>query len=590
MLRIHSARVAEALSLFPEGDPCSVVQKYVRLSDTAYARDAAIPAGASRTEISSQIDLAGAVNIPVEHIFPQTLIFLQMSPEPVRLEIYWDWWIWRGYRSDDIDFNDTLADQMDHPAFDESQAFPALKPNYDVFRPLRYSRKQRGWYQVKRWPPTAPISQTLEPDRTFTASGGEVPPELFDDIIELVRDQQKCVDREEKRVLGACALTCRYWADKCQPYIFDRISLRSRHDFMELCDFRKDPYCRIFQYNSAITVAEQRVTSVPWLHLFSMYKYKLSNGLSLEGPLPKGWKSLRSIHQAIPRALPHSFSRGISQLALTDIRFRQLHDLMRLVSELPDLTDVRCERVLWGPVPSTFPWKRLSSNQIVRGAHKLSMSQCSHPWVHSAFFLFPSFIPRSMPFFAHDDLCRMISLAQIIELLTASLSESVGSVKCLNEFTYRNGRYDDESIVLDIRIEDSASVELFLVHIKATPVLEQDDRDQMPESGPVFRTSVIALDIRERNDSWPPFHWAKFDDIVSSLVRLKIIILGFEHKEDMQRYIQDVLDPNMPLANGRNLLRYAIEGSHSRGWLRASPKSEKTELSHSFDLIDAYIN
>ena len=80
------------------------------------------------------------------------------------------------------DVDSLSVDPMDEVDFDDEISFPSVKPNTDVFGLQRYNsrRKQRGWYQVRRWPLGL---QEIGDEKSKYATGADVPQELFDEIL-----------------------------------------------------------------------------------------------------------------------------------------------------------------------------------------------------------------------------------------------------------------------------------------------------------------------------------------------------------------------------------------------------------------------
>lgn len=79
-----------------------------------------------------------------------------------------------------------------------------------------------------------------------------LPPELFDDITWYICNMSRCStqagytgapkersDPLTKRELGACSLTCMYWAEQIRPHIFRETTLRSREDYISILNFAK---------------------------------------------------------------------------------------------------------------------------------------------------------------------------------------------------------------------------------------------------------------------------------------------------------------------------------------------------------------
>lgn len=133
-----------------------------------------------------------------------------MEESKVRLELLWDWWTWRGYPRLGHPALESIEDREFPECFDH-HAFPSLKPDFDVFGPPKRSRRQRGWYQIKRWPPVPDAGMDIPDHHTKRATGSDIPPEMFELVHEALLGEFAAAGFS-KRELGACALVCRYCA------------------------------------------------------------------------------------------------------------------------------------------------------------------------------------------------------------------------------------------------------------------------------------------------------------------------------------------------------------------------------------------
>lgn len=287
-----------------------------------------------------------------------------------RLEIHPAWLLWSGYciggTAEDYSVEkyyalawNQLRDPMDLPEYNESHAFPSLKPSIDVFRPPLRSRKQRGWFQIRprravysHPPPQSPSSTPL-----IRRSGADVPPELFERILRLIFQNFEDV-RSRRQALAKCGQVCRYWAARCRAELSKYLTLGSRQDVLDFCSFKRDPACAFSGYVTGVLVPSLDMSEKPWVHhLTQAWDSPDAKPLSLSlgGPLPRKWKTIRSIHQALPQSLPPHFSHNISQLRISDLCFRMFQDLTHLVGELPHLVELRSEKVVWGSFPAMLP-------------------------------------------------------------------------------------------------------------------------------------------------------------------------------------------------------------------------------------------
>ena len=218
-----------------------------------------------------------------------------------QLEIHPAWLFWSGYyiggTAEDYSVEkyyalswNQLRDPMDLPNFDTSLAFPNVKPSIDVFRPPCRSRKQRGWYQVKTWPGSQPpLASYPRYDNLTTRRSAElIPPERSDRLLQSV-----CLafddDRGRKRAMAKCGQVCRFWAAKCRESLFRTITLRSRQDVFDFCNFKRDPACTFFSHLIRIVIPILDFSEKPWVHnITQVWNESTASALSLsiDGPLP----------------------------------------------------------------------------------------------------------------------------------------------------------------------------------------------------------------------------------------------------------------------------------------------------------------
>lgn len=386
-------------------------------------------------------------------------VLSQWQNSVVKLEIDTEWYWWSGYqrtKPSRYSFRGLLAD-TDGPEFYTPAAFPALKPDIDTFGIPRRSRKQRGWYQILVAVSPFPflrlrdgrvsererleIEQRANRRWRAAAKPSDIPPELFDNVLAHLTEQ-RIHGRADKPLLARCALVCRYWAAKCQPFIFDKLALRVREDAVQLLALMRTEGSAVSKLVTGVYVREALEvggTGAPWLHLVSAIGDHAHQGLSeysikLRGPGPgpgqRTTTRLRSIHHGLPRSLPAHFSRLIGKLVLLDLNFAALADLAHLVWELPALWRLFCERVTWSEASlPAIPegavlhghgmhgdilhriTRRKPRNRSVY-AQSVRMSQCGPRAVEAAVWVVASMRPRDGAFFDADDFARVVLLAR----------------------------------------------------------------------------------------------------------------------------------------------------------------------------------
>ncbi|KAJ3551844.1 hypothetical protein NM688_g4475 [Phlebia brevispora] len=245
-------------------------------------------------------------------------------------------------------------DPMDDEKFDEATAFPRLKPNIEVFglSPPATLRRQRGWYQRKRWSPSKEKGVNRE---ETPAIGADVPPELFDIVLgwlanEGLRNASKGRVGATNRELGSMALVCRRWAKLVQPIIFEWIELRNREDVATVRKSLRSPATAVSKHLRHPQLNLDGTTyhsNTPWIHTACASNdfERHSIVLKIEGPLQSG-RSMKGFHDLLPRSGPWFCSR-ITDLWLTNVHFKSLLHLMRAIGDMPDLTGARLEKVTW---------------------------------------------------------------------------------------------------------------------------------------------------------------------------------------------------------------------------------------------------
>ncbi|KAJ3545936.1 hypothetical protein NM688_g5567 [Phlebia brevispora] len=154
--------------------------------------------------------------------------------------------------------------------------------------------------------------------------------------------------------LGRIALVCRRWADAIRPAMFLRIRLNSKR-VKSWATFSESRQKLIGQYIQRIEAKFDGAENLrePWIHHIGLFVVPKLSGLktssvelTLEGPLPKKYQMLSSIHPPFRQFRP-GFSAGIGQLCLFNVHFKSFTHLVRLVKEMPSIYRVECRRVTW---------------------------------------------------------------------------------------------------------------------------------------------------------------------------------------------------------------------------------------------------
>lgn len=201
--------------------------------------------------------------------------------------------------------------------------------------------------------------------------------------------------RMSKREIGACSMTCRYWAMKCRYWMFASISLKSREDFdsfLQLIDTatEMEDIPSLAECIQEIDVRHSGPWVVPWFHhiLRELRDRDIeldSERISLEvkeAYVPESERGSvskyapRSLSTSLPRTIPRSlFSHGV--LHLTDLRFRCVRDLVRLIDDQADLTIIVWKRIAFDE-GATVPPARSCSRRSWMGIETVTSSDWSN--------------------------------------------------------------------------------------------------------------------------------------------------------------------------------------------------------------------
>lgn len=197
-----------------------------------------------------------------------------------------------------------------------------------------------------------------------TSRASNIPPELFPRILHHVVFARpglflvSSLTQPEKKAIARVALVCRYWADQCRPWLFERLVLRSAADVRQLRGFVDLPAHPRTTSNRVLRRMENLVQTillvtdeadVPWAHLIPPLLSALVSvrfcELSISGRNAHATPThMPSIHRYLPRIVPALFS-PFTELTLSDLCFTTANDLFRLVAELTKLSTLSLHNV-----------------------------------------------------------------------------------------------------------------------------------------------------------------------------------------------------------------------------------------------------
>ncbi|KAF7791105.1 hypothetical protein EIP86_002066 [Pleurotus ostreatoroseus] len=499
-----------------------------------------------------------------------------MVTQLARLEIEAVWWIWRGciqnyYDGCDItriSLEDRRPDPMERHDYDEDSAFPMKKPNFDIFGVPHRTRSQRGWYCVRTPLRTASPSHTCHLSVSLQcASGSDLPIELVEFVGVMIANYAVHVD--DRQLMKSCALVCRYWARQFLPLIFLWTTLRSRKQALELRELDRLPRGWFHTLDHGIQLRPSSLHELSWIHIATQTHCSRFI-VQLDGPLSPSMKTIRSIHQALPRSLPRSFSEHITWLELINIHFTRFSDLEHLTCELSHLETFRCNQVTWDSLPTTI--NRARRRRMVRlpeECPQIDMYIVSESWAEACMHLLARYLARNgLLFFSENDLPLVLTLAALLDhaFPSASSIDCMGSdLKVFTEMTTYQWNTDHISIRLNAAERCQVDVQA-AVHVNSRG-------DAVPLQVTVIAVHLISYSPGQ-DDLWTASNWAALDNIASSLNVMHLVI-GLGSRDLLLKFADEIVGISMPLSFSRGSVKYAI--LRDSKWYKAS---QDTDILH----------
>ncbi|KAJ3535802.1 hypothetical protein NM688_g6926 [Phlebia brevispora] len=500
------------------------------------------------------------------------LQIIQTSTATVEIEVPRNWRLWSGWPTDRV-WEEVLrewhvkTDPMDQEGFDGDAAFPTFKPDADVFHVglPNYSRRQRGWYSVRPWPPLKFMSMSADGSGP-PAAGANLPPELFDLIMSSIRLDYKispsCPVRMNKQELGRVALVCRRWASFFQRQIFETISLRSSQDLDALSSFLRHPKSRIVEYIQHIIISQSQAQRPcpPWTHrVIATCRSKLpelhSTIMVLAGPSSMGYYP-RSICEMLPRSAPWRFT-GIQHLVLDGLHFPKLERFIRVPRELPSLSEVTCINVTWNrsddegvpPISSYLTW---SAQRHIKYTLSMCTDNVAAAWFAAA--LTPRMQDRLHEVDAHQIYAVASALVRHIDMARYPFHRVV---------SYRNlaeGSLGFHAFYQPFMTRLTPSVQFHLL-----PLVPRQAR----------RVKAITVDFEDMPLSEMLDHtdWAMIDALAATMSTLETLLVHTHTPATLLVFHKHVLAERMPTFARSAKLRYAI--SVPKGYSRVVCSEDK---------------
>ncbi|PSR97716.1 hypothetical protein PHLCEN_2v4274 [Hermanssonia centrifuga] len=384
--------------------------------------------------------------------------------------------------------------------------------------------------------------------------GARIPEEVLGRILLFICD----IGRKARRDLGQLALTCRYWASQCQPAIFRFIRLRSGQDLDELLALMASPLSRVACSIKTLWLFEEpRRSNAPWLHLVALRLvpklslHKIHLFLDHRSYQP----AIRSIHDGLPRSHP-SFSSHIATLTLHNARLKSLAALLHLVDEMPSLKTLDCEQLTWPMAPAVIPRQRHIPPRLcwvqMTGCTDNSLSLC---------------VLTGRRRKARDSTTASLDFGLDPEQQHAI--HRLVAVTCTEDPRHKTSESSSNKIdsaynmikVVGRGVEFEAS-ETFYFILPSTTGLNS-----------IVQIDIMGIEIGEykRGDS------DKWNKACEQLPPLQKLVLGFSSREDMGRFVREVVCTKLDDLRSANRVKYAVRQGHKwyGMWFRASVDSEE---------------
>lgn len=216
------------------------------------------------------------------------------------------------------------------------------------------------------------------------AAAARFPVELFDRILDFIaRPHTRELIREYRRELAQCALTCRQFASRCQPWLFYRIRITSGERARRLVALLKAADTRIGGHIRFLEVVEAD-QGVPWIYLVRTHiipllpvavRTTLRVQIRLRSSLTNHAPREYSLNPPASLSLPPS-GNLIHSLDLWQTRFRTFSALVSLVFSLPFLQEIYCDTVTC-EMDDIARWRRRPRRSHLRMAR---CTGCSFHW------------------------------------------------------------------------------------------------------------------------------------------------------------------------------------------------------------------
>lgn len=217
-----------------------------------------------------------------------------------------------------------------------------------------------------------------------------LPSELISHVLDFISAETSIRDpllsRMTKADVGACTLTCKYWAIRCRRRIFAQLTLSTAEDLAELVAIAS---AEATSYSAAQFVVrltvEQSEGGVPWAHnVPRLLTNKLPN---LQGFVytnsPFADATALTLHPNTSRIFPaylRNLADTVTSLELRNQAFGSFTDIARVVAALPLLlTSLSIISVIWKTTQRALP-AALQFGRYLQNIH-IERSTASWPFI-----------------------------------------------------------------------------------------------------------------------------------------------------------------------------------------------------------------
>lgn len=177
------------------------------------------------------------------------------------------------------------------------------------------------------------------------------------------------------RTLTRCRGVCKIWSHLCQPILMRIVCLKSKDQLEDFASLLHSSRTLKESVLSLKLFDTQPTNQARFSHLAPIYLARNLPALQTLS-IHWGWSPKAEIRTfPVQNSLTMHLSqlKYMTQLALTQLRFRIFWDLRRLVVSLPQLTDLRLHDVYW---PSTFTDSRRSPSLLLIPRRLKQVSSC----------------------------------------------------------------------------------------------------------------------------------------------------------------------------------------------------------------------